>query len=140
MGRLRAGETILVHSAAGGVGLSAIDLAQVVGAHVIGVASVAKHDFLLRRGVQGLIDLPAAKPVADGPSAVTSPATSYLEIDQGFELCHMLGAEARADGPGFQDPADPALLDAVMHSSQPRQEQGKPSNSPIHIFCFSSKL
>ena len=56
MGRLRAGETILVHSAAGGVGLSAIDLAQVVGAHVIGVASVAKHDFLLRRGVQGLID------------------------------------------------------------------------------------
>ena len=44
MGRLRAGETILVHSAAGGVGLSAIDLAQVVGAHVIGVASVAKHD------------------------------------------------------------------------------------------------
>jgi NADPH:quinone reductase-like Zn-dependent oxidoreductase len=49
MGRLRAGETILVHSAAGGVGLSAIDLAQVVGARVIGVASVAKHDFLLRR-------------------------------------------------------------------------------------------
>lgn len=84
MGRLRAGETILVHSAAGGVGLSAIDLAQVVGAHVIGVALVAKHDFLLRRGVQGLIDLPAAKPVADGPSAVTSPATSYPTTHGGF--------------------------------------------------------
>jgi synaptic vesicle membrane protein VAT-1 len=56
MGRLRTGETILVHSAAGGVGLSAIDLATVVGAKVIGIASTAKHDFLRRRGVQVLID------------------------------------------------------------------------------------
>jgi NADPH:quinone reductase-like Zn-dependent oxidoreductase len=56
MGRLHADETILVHSAAGGVGLSAIDLATIIGARVIGVASSAKHDFLRRRGVQGLID------------------------------------------------------------------------------------
>jgi synaptic vesicle membrane protein VAT-1 len=55
MGRVRAGETILVHSAAGGVGLSAIDLATIIGAKVIGVASAAKHDFLRGR-VQGLID------------------------------------------------------------------------------------
>jgi NADPH:quinone reductase-like Zn-dependent oxidoreductase len=56
MGRLRAGETVLVHSAAGGVGLSAIDLATIIGAKVIGVASPAKHIFLRRRGVQGPID------------------------------------------------------------------------------------
>jgi NADPH:quinone reductase-like Zn-dependent oxidoreductase len=56
MGRLRAGETVLVHSAAGGVGLSAIDLATVIGAKAIGVASPAKHDFLRQRGVHGLID------------------------------------------------------------------------------------
>lgn len=55
MGRVRAGETILVHSAAGGVGLSAIDLATIIGAKVIGVASAAKHDFLRGR-VQGLIE------------------------------------------------------------------------------------
>jgi synaptic vesicle membrane protein VAT-1 len=56
MGRLRTGETILVHSAAGGVGLSAIDLAMIIGAKVIGIASTAKHDFLRRRGVQVLVD------------------------------------------------------------------------------------
>jgi synaptic vesicle membrane protein VAT-1 len=55
MGRVRAGETILVHSAAGGVGLSAIDLATIIGAKVIGVASAAKHDFLRGR-VQALLD------------------------------------------------------------------------------------
>jgi NADPH:quinone reductase-like Zn-dependent oxidoreductase len=52
MGRLHADETILVHSAAG-VGLSAIDLATIIGARVIGVASSAKHDFLRRRGFRG---------------------------------------------------------------------------------------
>lgn len=56
MGRLGAGETVLVHSAGGGVGLAAIDLAGIIGAQVIGVASAAKHDFLRRRGVMGLID------------------------------------------------------------------------------------
>jgi len=56
MGRLRSGETILVHSAGGGVGLSAIDLATIIGAKVIGIASAAKHDFLHRRGVQLLVD------------------------------------------------------------------------------------
>ena len=56
MGRLHSGETILVHSAGGGVGLSAIDLATIIGANVIGIASSAKHDFLRRRGVQSLID------------------------------------------------------------------------------------
>jgi NADPH:quinone reductase-like Zn-dependent oxidoreductase len=56
MGRLREGETVLVHSAAGGVGLSAVDLATIVGAKAIGVASAAKHDFLRQRGVEELID------------------------------------------------------------------------------------
>ncbi len=56
MGRLGKGETVLIHSAGGGVGLSAIDLAQIVGADIIGVASAAKHDFLRRRGVTKLVD------------------------------------------------------------------------------------
>lgn len=56
MGRLREGETVLVHSAAGGVGLSAVNLATIIGARVVGVASAAKHDFLRQRGVEKLID------------------------------------------------------------------------------------
>lgn len=56
MGRLGKGETVLIYSAGGGVGLSAIELAQIVGAEIIGVASAAKHDFLRRRGVTRLVD------------------------------------------------------------------------------------
>ncbi|MGH6981616.1 MAG: synaptic vesicle VAT-1 family membrane protein [Stellaceae bacterium] len=56
MGRLGNGETVLIHSAGGGVGLSAIELARIVGADIIGVASAAKHDFLRQRGVTKLID------------------------------------------------------------------------------------
>ncbi|HUH83512.1 MAG TPA: zinc-binding dehydrogenase [Stellaceae bacterium] len=56
MGRLGAGETVLVHSAGGSVGLAAIDLARIVGAEVIGVASAGKHEFLRSRGVTRLVD------------------------------------------------------------------------------------
>ncbi|OLF18572.1 type I polyketide synthase [Actinophytocola xanthii] len=39
---LRAGETVLVHAAAGGVGMAATQLARHLGAHVLGTASPAK--------------------------------------------------------------------------------------------------
>ena len=56
MGSLKAGETVLVHSAGGGVGIAAIQLAQRVGARVIGTASAGKHDFLKSLGVEACID------------------------------------------------------------------------------------
>ena len=37
-GRLRAGETLLVHGAAGGVGLATVDMGKLTGARVIGTA------------------------------------------------------------------------------------------------------
>lgn len=56
MGALKAGERVLVHSAAGGVGLAAIELCRIYGAEVIGTASSAKHAMLRERGVAHLID------------------------------------------------------------------------------------
>jgi NADPH:quinone reductase-like Zn-dependent oxidoreductase len=56
MGGLHAGETLLVHSAGGGVGIAAIQLALHLGAHVIGTASAAKHDYLKGLGVAHCID------------------------------------------------------------------------------------
>lgn len=56
MGGLQAGETVLVHSAGGGVGIAATQIARHLGARVIGTASRSKHDFLRGIGVDELID------------------------------------------------------------------------------------
>jgi NADPH:quinone reductase-like Zn-dependent oxidoreductase len=47
-----AGETVLVHAAAGGVGLMAVQVALARGAHVIGTASERNHAYLRELGVQ----------------------------------------------------------------------------------------
>ena len=56
-GDLRAGETVLVHGAAGGVGLAAVDIAKQAGATVIAMAS-GKHklDILAARGADYVFD------------------------------------------------------------------------------------
>jgi NADPH:quinone reductase-like Zn-dependent oxidoreductase len=56
MGGLKSGETILVHSAGGGVGIAATQIAKHIGATVIGTASAAKHAELRALGVDHLID------------------------------------------------------------------------------------
>jgi NADPH:quinone reductase-like Zn-dependent oxidoreductase len=56
MGSLRPGSSVLVHSAAGGVGLAAIQLAKTRGCTIFGAASVGKHDFLRRQGVHHPVD------------------------------------------------------------------------------------
>jgi NADPH:quinone reductase-like Zn-dependent oxidoreductase len=47
---------MLVHSAGGGVGIAAIQLAKYVGARVFGTASAGKHDRLKALGVDACID------------------------------------------------------------------------------------
>ncbi len=47
-----AGDTVLVHGAAGGVGTIAVQLAKLRGARVIGTASVENHDYLRSLGVE----------------------------------------------------------------------------------------
>src|SRR6185437_8462222 len=47
---------VLVHAAAGGVGIAAIQLCKLAGAEVIGTASASKHDVLREMGVRHTID------------------------------------------------------------------------------------
>jgi len=56
MGSLKRGERVLIHSAAGGVGLAAVDLCKLVGAEMFGTASPSKHALLRERGVAHTID------------------------------------------------------------------------------------
>jgi NADPH:quinone reductase-like Zn-dependent oxidoreductase len=59
-GGLRAGQTVLVHAGAGGVGLFAIQLARRAGARVIATASTQHHALLRRLGVELPIDYRSA--------------------------------------------------------------------------------
>jgi NADPH:quinone reductase-like Zn-dependent oxidoreductase len=55
-GNMRPGSSVLIHSAAGGVGLAAIQIARTRGCTIFGTASPGKHAFLREQGVQHPID------------------------------------------------------------------------------------
>jgi len=56
LGRLQAGEKVLIHAAAGGVGSAAVQLAHAVGAQVFVTASAAKHAEVRALGADILVD------------------------------------------------------------------------------------
>jgi NADPH:quinone reductase-like Zn-dependent oxidoreductase len=56
MGSLREGNRLLVHAAAGGVGIAATQIAKNVGAEIFGTASPSKHDAIRVQGVKHAID------------------------------------------------------------------------------------
>ncbi|UCD37184.1 MAG: zinc-binding dehydrogenase [Fidelibacterota bacterium] len=56
LGHLNAGQTVLIHSAGGGVGTAAVQLASIVGARIFATASVTKHKRLQAMGVELCID------------------------------------------------------------------------------------
>lgn len=55
-GQLKSGQRLLIQGAAGGVGSVAVQVAHARGAHVIGTASAANHDYLRSIGADEVID------------------------------------------------------------------------------------
>lgn len=56
MGGLREGDSVLIHAAAGGVGIAATQIARNAGAEIFGTASPQKHDAIRAQGVDHPID------------------------------------------------------------------------------------
>jgi NADPH:quinone reductase-like Zn-dependent oxidoreductase len=56
MGGVKKGERVLIHAAAGGVGIAAAQIAKRIGAEVYGTASASKHDAIREQGVDHAID------------------------------------------------------------------------------------
>ena len=56
MGSLREGDRVLVHAAAGGVGIAATQIARNAGAEIFGTSSPSKHDAIRAQGVTHAID------------------------------------------------------------------------------------
>ena len=104
-GSLRAGERVLVHSAAGGVGIAVLQLAKRGGAEVHGTASPGKHDRLRALGLDRAIDyrsdgwwrdLPAYDLIVDGIGG-GSFKRSYALLRAGGRLV-ALGASSIQEG------------------------------------------
>jgi myxalamid-type polyketide synthase MxaB len=56
LAQLKAGERVLIHAAAGGVGQAALQLAQLVGAEVFATASPGKWDLLKSQGIRNILN------------------------------------------------------------------------------------
>jgi acyl transferase domain-containing protein/acyl carrier protein len=66
LARLGRGERVLIHAAAGGVGLAAVQVARRLGAIVLGTAgSIEKREYLVRQGVASVFDSRSLQFAAD---------------------------------------------------------------------------
>ncbi|MGW2343274.1 NADP-dependent oxidoreductase [Streptomyces sp. NPDC001661] len=121
-----AGDTVLVHAAAGGVGSFAVQIAVALGARVIGTASARNHDFVRELGAEpvtygpGLADrvtelapegIGAALDFVGGEEAVD---TSLRLLDRADRFASIVEAEAAEKGGHYvwvrPDPADLTAL------------------------------
>lgn len=80
VGQLKAGETVLIAAAAGGVGHIAVQLAKQAGAKVIATASKSNHDFVRSLGADEVVDYHDAEAM----SALTGQIDFVLDL-VGFE-------------------------------------------------------
>ena len=80
LGRLRDGETVLVHAGAGGVGGAAVQLAHAHGARVFATAKASAHDLVRQLGADHVIDY-EADDFADVVSRLTDGRGVDLVLD-----------------------------------------------------------
>jgi NADPH:quinone reductase-like Zn-dependent oxidoreductase len=105
---LRAGQRILIHGAAGGVGTFTVQLAHWKGAYVIGTASEKNFDFLRRLGADELIDY---------KKVLFEEATSDIDV-----VIDAIGGETRQRSWSVMKP-DGILISLVGPVSQEKAAQ-----------------
>jgi NADPH2:quinone reductase len=99
LGHVAAGETTLVHAAAGGVGQAAVTMAKHFGATAIATASPGKHDTVRALGADHAIDYRAADVAAEVRRLTGSAgADLVLESVGGASFSASLAAARRVTG------------------------------------------
>jgi len=91
-GRVRAGETVLITAAAGGVGSAAVQIAAAMGARPLGVASPGSHDYLRGLGAREVFDYHAADWVQQVRAAVPGGVDLLLDGAGGQTRDQAMGA------------------------------------------------
>ncbi|MQY17163.1 NADP-dependent oxidoreductase [Nocardia macrotermitis] len=103
---VQAGQRVLVHAAAGGVGHFAVQIAKARGAYVIGTASAANHEFLRGVGVDETIDYHATDiaaavrdiDVAIDPLGTDNALASIHTLRPGGIVISLVGADPERIG------------------------------------------
>ncbi|WOB44554.1 SDR family NAD(P)-dependent oxidoreductase [Thermoleptolyngbya oregonensis NK1-22] len=109
VGGLQPGERVLIHAAAGGVGLAAVQLAQQIGAEIFATASPSKWPVLQQRGVTRLYDSRsldfAAEMVRDAGEQPIDLVLNSLTGDFMLKSAALLAPGGRFVDIGKPDPA-----------------------------------
>lgn len=118
-GRLAAGERVLIHGGAGGVGTMAVQIAKARGAYVVTTASRRNHEFLQSLGADEVIDYKTTRYedavrdmdlVLDAVGGDT-PTRSVATLREGGRLISIAARipAAICDGERIACPAEPAV-------------------------------
>ncbi len=86
-GGLQPGQKVLIHAAAGGVGIAATQLAKKIGAEIWGTASPAKHDVIREMGSITPSTTPARPGSATCPSSTSSWTRSAARASGAATTC-----------------------------------------------------
>jgi NADPH:quinone reductase-like Zn-dependent oxidoreductase len=116
----RPGESVLVHAAAGGVGLAVAELGRILQLRVIGLCSAGKHDVLRRYGVEPLDGRDprwpdAVRRVAPGGVDVILDAVGGDSWRQGYRLLAPGGRLVCFGASALSQPGGRHLLAALWH-------------------------
>lgn len=78
--RLGAGETVMVTGASGGVGTAAVQLAKMLGSHVIAMASPGKEELLRSIGAEFVVASRSTRPSEDVLEAAGGPVDVIIDV------------------------------------------------------------
>jgi NADPH:quinone reductase-like Zn-dependent oxidoreductase len=118
--RLEAGQTVLVHGAAGSVGTIAIQLAREVGARAIGTGRAADQETARRVGADTFIDLSSQQLESAGQVDVVLDVIGGEIRDRSTALLRPGGTLVTIVGPPQLQPADGRAIFFVVEPDRPQ--------------------
>jgi NADPH:quinone reductase-like Zn-dependent oxidoreductase len=122
--KLSAGQTVLIHGAAGGVGSFGVQFAKLKGAHVIGTASKRNHEFLRSLGADEVIDYNTTRfeDVVHGVDVVFDTITGET-ADRSWQVIKKGGVYVSILAPPSQEKAAARGVRAAHTFVQPNVDQ-----------------
>jgi NADPH:quinone reductase-like Zn-dependent oxidoreductase len=119
-GRLTAGQAVLVHGAAGGVGSIAVQLAREAGARVIGTGRAGDKDTVLGLGADAFLDLQADDLAAAGEVDVVFDVIGGEILDRSAALVRAGGTLVTIAAPPTVQPKNGRAVFFVVEADRPR--------------------